>query len=216
MILKIITWKLFGTLILLVQWSWSQWALERFLTPEIVFNTKLKIFSHVFLQHKIHQKYPTGDFDQDLMFLEIRRLITSGWMGLQRLCGTLNETQLIASTASMYFNSNLTFYFKWILKALSEHTHTHTHTHVCCSVSVGNISVHFQTLVLLNLVCLIRFVLFMSFQTDWMMIRSLCGALAGVKTPCANKNHTGLLQLMAKLMFGTVNWYFILTHYSKR
>ncbi len=32
------------------------------------------------------------------------------------------------------------------------------------------------------------------------------------QTPCANKNLTRLLQLMAKRMFGNVNWYFLLTH----
>ncbi len=41
-----------------------------------------------------------------------------------------------------------------------------------------------------------------------MMIRShLC---------VEHKNLTGLLQLMAKWMFGNVNWYFLLTHYSRR
>ncbi len=35
--------------------------------------------------------------------------------------------------------------------------------------------------VLLDLVCLSLFCFFMSFQTEWMMIRSLCGALAAAK-----------------------------------
>ncbi len=44
--------------------------------------------------------------------------------------------------------------------------------------------------VLLDLVCLSLFCFFMSFQTDWMMIRShLC---------VEHKNFTGLLQLMEK------------------
>ncbi len=33
---------------------------------------------------------------------------------------------------------------------------------------------------------------------------------------CANKNLTGLFQLMAKLIFGNIHRYIILTHYSKR
>ncbi len=56
--------------------------------------------------------------------------------------------------------------------------------------------------VLLDLVRLSFFCFFMSFQTDWMMTSShLCvehWLLSG-------KNLTGLLQLMAKLMFGNVN-----------
>ncbi len=32
------------------------------------------------------------------------------------------------------------------------------------------------------------------------------------QTPCANKNLSGLLQLMAKWLFVNVNWYFLLTH----
>ncbi len=35
------------------------------------------------------------------------------------------------------------------------------------------------------------------------------------QTPCANKNLSGLLQLMAKGIFGNVNLYFLLTHDSK-
>jgi len=35
------------------------------------------------------------------------------------------------------------------------------------------------------------------------------------QTPCAYKNLTVLSQLMAKGMFGNVNLYFLLTHYSK-
>ncbi len=49
--------------------------------------------------------------------------------------------------------------------------------------------------VLLYLVCLSLICFFMSFQTDWLMIRSdLC---------VEHNNLTGLL--MAKLMFGNVN-----------
>ncbi len=53
-----------------------------------------------------------------------------------------------------------------------------------------------------------QFVLFLHVTPDrLMMIRSdLC---------VSDKNLTRLLQLMAKLMFGNVNWYFLLTHYSK-
>ncbi len=36
-------------------------------------------------------------------------------------------------------------------------------------------------------------------------IRSLCGAI---------RNLTGFLQIMAKLMFGKVNWYFVLAYYT--
>ncbi len=60
--------------------------------------------------------------------------------------------------------------------------------------------------VLLDLVCLSLFCFFMSLQTDWWW-SDLC---------VEHKNLTGLLQLMAKWMFGNVNWYFLLTHYSKR
>jgi len=46
-------------------------------------------------------------------------------------------------------------------------------------------------------------------------IRSPCGAPAVFQIPWTWKNLTGLLQLMGKWMFGNVNWYFLLTHYSK-
>ncbi len=55
--------------------------------------------------------------------------------------------------------------------------------------------------VLLDLVCLSFFI---SFQTDWWWSdQILCGA---------NTNLTGLLQTMSNIMFGNVNWYFLLTH----
>ncbi len=57
--------------------------------------------------------------------------------------------------------------------------------------------------VLLYLVCLS---FFMSFQTDWWWS----------DLSVEHKNITGLLQLMAKWMSGNENWYFLLTHYSKR
>ncbi len=56
--------------------------------------------------------------------------------------------------------------------------------------------------VLLDLVCLSLFCFFMSFQTDWMMMRS---DLCVEHWLLSNKNLTGLLQLMTKLMFGNVN-----------
>ncbi len=120
----------------------------------------------------------------------------------------------------------------------------------CCSVSVGNISFHFQTCIfVINcnnpvnvwqqpvlhtemwlssslsgmtwrnnklrqtksrrtvIYSVSVYCFFMSFQTDWMMIRSdLCVEQTKI---------TGLLQLMTKSMFGNENWYFLLTHYSK-
>ncbi len=58
------------------------------------------------------------------------------------------------------------------------------------------------TTVLLDLVCLSLFCFFMSFQTDRIMIRS---DLCVEHWLLADKNLTGSLQLMAKLMFGNVN-----------
>ncbi len=53
--------------------------------------------------------------------------------------------------------------------------------------------------VLLYLVCLSLFCFFMSFQTDWKMMRSdICVEDCCCQTPGANKNISGLLQLMAK------------------
>ncbi len=60
--------------------------------------------------------------------------------------------------------------------------------------------------VLLDLVCLSLFCFFMSFQTDWKMMRSdICVEDCCRQTPGANKNISGLLQLMVKLIFGNVN-----------
>ncbi len=56
--------------------------------------------------------------------------------------------------------------------------------------------------VLLDRVCLSLFCFFMFFQTDWMMIRpDLCVE----HWLLSDRNLTGLLQFMAKLMFGNVN-----------
>ncbi len=64
---------------------------------------------------------------------------------------------------------------------------------------------HLGDTVHLDLVCLS---FFMSFQTDWMMIRS--DQISVWSTGCC-QTFTGLLQLMAKWMFGNVNGYFLLT-----
>ncbi len=88
----------------------------------------------------------------------------------------------------------------------------------CCSVSVGNISLHVQILILqliviiqwgfclhLDLVCLSLFCFFMSFQTDWMMIRSdLCvehWLLSG--SLCKHKPHWKTNAWTCKLIFPT-------------
>ncbi len=68
----------------------------------------------------------------------------------------------------------------------------------------GDLLKHFGDVatVLLDLVCLSLFCFFMSYQTDWMMIRS---DLCVEHWLLSDKNLTGLLQLMAKFMFGNVN-----------
>ncbi len=52
-----------------------------------------------------------------------------------------------------------------------------------------------------------QFVLFLHVIPDRLMM---------IRSDLCVENLTGLLQLMAKWMFGNVNWYFLLTHYSKR
>ncbi len=62
-----------------------------------------------------------------------------------------------------------------------------------------------------------QFVLFLHVIPDRLdddEIRSLCGALAVFRLFVQTK--ISLLQLIAKWMFGNVNWYFLMTHYSKR
>ncbi len=52
-------------------------------------------------------------------------------------------------------------------------------------------------------------------QTGWWSDQISVWSTGCCQTPCANKNLTGLLQLMAKWVFGNVNWYFLLTHTAK-
>jgi len=52
-------------------------------------------------------------------------------------------------------------------------------------------------------------------KTPWWWEQISVWSTGCCQTTCSYKHLTGLLQLLAKGMFGYVNWYFLLTHYSK-